>query len=1047
MMNINKILLAAACTGFILFIGCKYQKVVQLNTVTPIDSSKYTGGVFKENIRPTEARTPDSERIGFRLPPGFEVQLYASEPDIGKPINITFDAKGRMWVTQSFEYPFPAQGKGKDRLTILEDTNGDGKADRFTHFDDTLNIPIGILPLNDGAVAYSIPNVYRFTDANNDGKPDKEKKLLGPFEYKDTHGMVNNFIRGYDGWIHACHGFTNKSTVAGADGDSITMISGNTFRFRPDGSRVEHETYGRINPFGLAYDELGYLYSTDCHTSPLYQLIRGGDYLQWGKEEGMGFAPDMKPLENEATALAGLAYYADVKFPAEYQKNFYIGDAVASRVYRNSYVFKGSSPVGKKEADFILSEDPWFRPVDVKLGPDGALYVADFYNSIIGHYEVPLDHPKRDKIRGRIWRITYKGEHNQVKDLTTASLNELLTSLNADNLPVRMFAADQLTDRIGEPAVVPLKEVLNKKNISTRNYVHALWVLQRLNALTDDIITKSATNSNAVIRLHTMRVLAEQKPGEAFHPLILNALNDKDPHVKRAAVELLTKYLNSNSVQSALAVRREIPDYDSHLIYTTRLCLRNLARNDDIIKQVNAQDWKQDDAAYLADVMTGVYSAEAANFLYNYVKKYPLSNTQLPKAFQHITRFIPADQIDNVINTAAQKRGNDVDLDFSVFKGLRLGLEQRGESENVQLAKWGEQLAQNYLTKYPAGNPMEKTEEMLSQQKFAVDLAGNYKVRSLEEKLKAFAEEPTNLDIKNPDWNTSLKINAALELKTAALKALLKIDTKKNAELAGSILTNNSTLPEFKNRIANMLGDFPQSPEVMNVLGSINDAPPNLQDAIVRSLASSPTGKDVILKKVRQGEIFARTLIEPKVEERILLNISPKQKQDFDELTSNLAPVSKEKQELINDRLKAFASYNKSIPLDSGHTVFIQNCSPCHSIANQGGKIGPNLDGVGKWDSKALTEKIIDPNRNISEAFRNYTIKLKDGRVMTGLYRREEGNVTVFADMAGQEFSVAKKDIAERTASKYTLMPDHFGNVLSQQQFNALLQYLLNHKS
>ena len=95
---------------------------------------------------------------------------------------------------------------------------------------------------------------------------------------------------GYDGWMHACHGFTNQSAVAGSDGDTIRMISGNTFRFRRDGSRVEHTTYGRINPFGLAYDELGYLYSTDCHTSPLYQLIRGADYTQWGKEEQMGFA-------------------------------------------------------------------------------------------------------------------------------------------------------------------------------------------------------------------------------------------------------------------------------------------------------------------------------------------------------------------------------------------------------------------------------------------------------------------------------------------------------------------------------------------------------------------------------------------------------------------------------------------------------------------------------------------------------------------------------------------------------------------------------------
>src|SRR5690606_22515771 len=141
-------------------------------------------------------------------------------------------------------------GEGKDRITILEDTDGDGTADVFTNFSDTLNIPIGVFPLLDGAVAYSIPAIYRFTDADLDGKPESVKPIIGPFQHRDTHGMVNNFFRGYDGWIHACHGFTNQSTVAGSDGDSIKMVSGNTFRFRPDGSRVEHMTHGRINPFG-----------------------------------------------------------------------------------------------------------------------------------------------------------------------------------------------------------------------------------------------------------------------------------------------------------------------------------------------------------------------------------------------------------------------------------------------------------------------------------------------------------------------------------------------------------------------------------------------------------------------------------------------------------------------------------------------------------------------------------------------------------------------------------------------------------------------------
>ena len=312
---------------------------------TPRDDSKTSGAAFNENIRPTEPRTAEEERKGFILPPGFEIELFASEPDIDKPMNLTFDAKGRMWVTQSFEYPFPVNGKtGTDKLTILEDTDHDGKADHFTLVKDTLNIPIGVLPLEDGAIVFSVPNLYHMYDQGHDDNLETTNTLLGPFGYQDTHGMVSNLMRGYDGWVHACHGFTNRSVIAGEDGDSITLVSGNTFRFLPHGRRVEQLTFGQVNPFGLVFDNYGYTYSTDSHSSPLYQLIRGGDYPHFGKVSVMGFGPDMKSLEKEATALCGITQYADVLFPEAYQGNFFIGDVVNSRVHRYSWTWNGSSP-------------------------------------------------------------------------------------------------------------------------------------------------------------------------------------------------------------------------------------------------------------------------------------------------------------------------------------------------------------------------------------------------------------------------------------------------------------------------------------------------------------------------------------------------------------------------------------------------------------------------------------------------------------------------------------------------------------------------------
>src|SRR5207248_79724 len=182
---------------------------------------------FAENVRPTEHLSPQEELKSFHLPPGFTIQLVAAEPDIHKPINIAVDAKGRLWVSSTIEYPFPVkpnEREPRDEVKVIEVDPVSGRAIKVTTFADKLNIPTGVYPYKNGCIAFSIPNIYYFQDTDGDGVADKREVLYGPFDTtRDTHGMTNSFVRGYDGFLYATHGFNNHTTLKGRDGSSIYM--------------------------------------------------------------------------------------------------------------------------------------------------------------------------------------------------------------------------------------------------------------------------------------------------------------------------------------------------------------------------------------------------------------------------------------------------------------------------------------------------------------------------------------------------------------------------------------------------------------------------------------------------------------------------------------------------------------------------------------------------------------------------------------------------------------------------------------------------------
>src|SRR4051794_22328298 len=633
-------------------------------------------------VAETPPLAPAEQRAKFHLPPGFEIQLVAQEPDVHKPMNMKFDAHSSLWVTHSLEYPFPAKSddKARDAITVFSDFATNGKAQKVRRFAEHLNIPIGVVPLSDNeAIAWSIPNIWRLSDTNGDGVADQKKVEFGPFGVTDTHGDQNAFTRWIDGWIYANHGFSNDSHVktAGKVPDVLHMQSGNTYRFRPDGSAIEQYSWGQVNPFGLSFDPLGNLFSADCHSCAVTMLLREGYYQSFGKpHDGLGFAPEITHLDHGGTGIAGVVYSTLPNFPQKYRDVLFVGNVITNRVHCDRMEWSGSTPVVTKVDNFLTSDDPWFRPIDLQQGPDGALYVADFYNCIIGHYEVPLTHPKRDRERGRIWRVVYKGDPNEttpqepvqpMPDLQTLEAPALFAVLKHPNLTVRVLATNLLVDKFPKEAAALASQLLAhglrpapKNAFSHTSFAqpsHAVWVLQRTTGLAEPIVQKLlAVDAPADVQVHVAKALGETASWQPWHfEAVRSALSNADPFVRRAAAEALSKHPAVDNVLPLLAILDGTNQKDAELYHGIRIALRDQLRDPRVADALVNRKLEAAQRTKLVEFAATAPSGPAALLVFDEALHGHVSDEVLIKAVSAGARYIDTARVDAIV-AVIQKR-------------------------------------------------------------------------------------------------------------------------------------------------------------------------------------------------------------------------------------------------------------------------------------------------------------------------------------------------------------------------------------------------------
>jgi putative heme-binding domain-containing protein len=999
-------------------------------------------------VAPTDPNTPEQERKTFRLPAGFEAQLVASEPDILKPIQLCFDVKGRLWVTTTTEYPFPAVGRpGKDRLVVLEDFGADGKAKKVTTFADNLNIPIGVCPLPDckSVIVSSIDPgdaknkiscwIWKLTDTDGDGKADKFEKLFGPFGVDDTHGMVNSFLLMPDGWVYACHGFRNDSTVKGKDGHEIHMQSGNTFRFRPDGSRIEIWTRGQVNPFGLAVDPYFNLYTADCHSKPITQLIPGAVYESFGKpHDGLGYGPNMINHDHGSTALCGLTWYDADQFPEEYKGTMFLGNVVTNRINFDKIEFVGSTPKAIQKPDFLVSGDLWFRPTDIKLGPDGALYVADFYNKIIGHYEVDLRHPGRDKFRGRVWRIVWKGKDGKagalkpVVDLTKLSISELTKKLGDANFTTRMLATLALAEKALAIKDNPGKseETLPKgKNGEAAkdpiSLSHFLWAVRPL--VIPGISLAPAISSREINsplqQAHVLRfdnTLPTWEPSTATE--IRNALRLPNAQVRRIACEVLAQHLSKENVAPLLELLEATAPQDSHLRHAARVALREQFRSGEAYSTIPL-DLKDTDVLAIADVSLGVPSKESAAFLVGHLDLLVKKGDRLPEFVGHAIRYgDEAKTLPPMLELVRKSQAENFGRGIFTFLAIQRAMQQNGKQVKGETLALAEELAAKSLASNDLGVLQAGTE-----------IAGALKLAKLYEPLEKIAVETGR--------------NEAQRL--TVLPALANINASKAIAQLGKLLTNTNEAIPIRERSAQILASLNQPAAFDELLKAILIVPARLETTIAIGMASSQPGADRLLKAVEAGKASARLLQEKSVQGKLNDSKLPRWQERVATLTKGLPSADQRVGDLLKGRAASYGKRTADVAL--GQQVYVKNCAICHQMGGQGAKIGPQLDGVGIRGLDRILEDILDPNRNVDQAFRATTLSLKDGKNLMGLVLRQEGQVIVMADEKGKEVRINMADVDERRQSLLSPMPANFDQAIPEKDFYDLLAYLLSQKA
>lgn len=491
---------------------------------------------------PGPALSPDEAIKKMTVPTGFTVEVVGAEPDIVNPVAMTIDERGRFWITESLEYPRREPGPGKDRVKILEDTDHDGKIDKTTFFAEGLNIPSGIAVGHGGVWVANAPDILFLQDTDGDGKADKQEVVVSGFGREDTHELPNSLTWGPDGWLYGLNGVFNNCHVKYGEknpnfkpdheGWKFTCA---LFRIHPRTREFQIWCEGTSNPWGVAWDHEGSAFISACVIDHLWHLVESGYYHRQGGPYPQ-FTWSLGSIvrhKHQKAAYCGIHYFDSDAYPEQYRDKLYMGNIHGNCVNSDKLERRDSTYFATLEPDFLSANDAWFMPVVQKTGPDGCLYVLDWYDRYHCYQDANRDPKGIDRLNGRLYRVRYQNTPRAKPfDLGKESDAELVARLQSPNVFYRDLAQRILSER-QSAAAAPLLENLLFDDKSAKKYrLHALFALIGADQLSPAIMQKLLNHADSTFVAWGVRTAGDKgKIDDATRQKIVELANAAPPEV------------------------------------------------------------------------------------------------------------------------------------------------------------------------------------------------------------------------------------------------------------------------------------------------------------------------------------------------------------------------------------------------------------------------------------------------------------------------------------------------------------------------------------